>query len=109
MWTLQLFLFHLSRCLANIWIEGKLPSVRSSAAIGIYNRNIYIIGGGYDSGTGLTEYSIDTETFQDLVNWATLPSGNNQFWTQQQDIVYMLTGTQGLETFNLRTQSYSYY
>eukprot|EP01083_Nonionella_stella_P221475 791196_1 len=65
-------------------------------AVGSYNGSIYLIGGVAAVGMSLTKYSIDlnTVTLIEPTPWSSLRRdtylfNNGQFWTQQDDILYV--------------------
>eukprot|EP01083_Nonionella_stella_P195249 719378_1 len=74
-----------------------LPEPNAEMAIGSYNGSIYLIGGLHSSTHGtLTKYSIDLNTFTliEPTPWSSLRRdtylfNNGQFWTQQDDILYV--------------------
>eukprot|EP01083_Nonionella_stella_P140183 429256_1 len=106
--SVQQFIFlciSISQCLASRWSETNIPYSGSSSAIGAFNRSLYLIGG-YPRATQLIQYSIDIMTFQSLSNNHSFPYGSNHFWTQQQEMVYMIADTSTLSTFNLVSTVY---
>eukprot|EP01083_Nonionella_stella_P250105 864156_1 len=80
-------------------------------AVGLHDasRSIYLIGGHNTQGQ-FTEYSIDLNTFgpTETIAFGVYVSSYGQFWTQQQDIVYMMKNApRSLTAFDLETNSYS--
>eukprot|EP01083_Nonionella_stella_P147753 466677_1 len=97
-----IFLFiHVYQCLASMWSETNMAYSGVASAVGVFNRSLYLIQ--YQT---LMQYSIDIETFQSLSNNHSFPFGTNQFWTQQQETVYMIADASTLSTFNLATKTY---
>eukprot|EP01083_Nonionella_stella_P160361 524121_1 len=74
----------------------------------VASRSIYLLGGNVGQ-TTLTKYSIDVNTFSTIEpTLLTSPlKSYGQFWTQQHDIVYMMSTLSSLASFDLATLTYS--
>eukprot|EP01083_Nonionella_stella_P221476 791198_1 len=69
-------------------------------AVGSYNGSVYLLGGAVSAGMTFTKYSIDLNTFTliEPIPWLSDPISDlflfniGQFWTQQDDILYVSVG-----------------
>eukprot|EP01083_Nonionella_stella_P300046 1022288_1 len=109
---LRLFIWiHTIQCITSHWLDlAALPTSDSGMAVGshVASRSIYLLGGNVGQ-TTLTKYSIDFNTFSTIEPTPlTSPlNSNSQFWTQQDDIVYMMSTLTSLAAFDLATLTYS--
>eukprot|EP01084_Bolivina_argentea_P284745 488093_1 len=100
---------------ADQWIKVdsstlRLPRKDSRMAVGVWNGSIFILGG-ISNRNALVEWNIFENTMTDY--GATYLNayiwGNSQYWSQQQDILYMIGGDpqysgDTFSIFNLRTK-----
>eukprot|EP01083_Nonionella_stella_P059257 155042_1 len=100
------------QCIPSFWFDlANLPTWDSGMAVGSYNGSIYLIGGSAGSHTQFTEYSIDLNTFTSIepspLNFAVYLTWHQQFWTQQEHIVYIINGATSIAAFDFTTQTHS--
>eukprot|EP01083_Nonionella_stella_P179004 634153_1 len=95
------------------WIvsDEPLPRLSDEMAIGEYNGTIFVFGG-WDYSRQLVEYAISTQTLTDrgkLFLPKRARGGDGQFWTQQDDIVYLIQhpSPNTFHIFDLNTIKYT--
>eukprot|EP01083_Nonionella_stella_P221470 791190_1 len=80
-------------------------------AVGSYNGSVYLLGGAVSAGMTFTKYSIDLNTFTliEPIPWDPFLFNYGQFWTQQDDILYVHGGgyiTGYIQSLDLATLVY---
>eukprot|EP01083_Nonionella_stella_P106863 308814_1 len=93
------------------WVQ-LATNVKSSGgwAVGSYGRTIYLLGGFQDS-HGFIEYDMDANKFTSINNSPIdgfQLSQDQQFYTQQGDILYMFKDNLALTMFNLATLTFTH-